>query len=69
MLIKSEIRRETLFMDLNKSIYTSRKLPKLISKGIVGKSTELNERIERNILINEKRIAIGTQRAQEMQTK
>lgn len=57
-------------MIVKKSIITSLK-PKrrLTVQGIVGQSNEMNRRIEKNIVITEKKITKGMQRAQSIQTK
>lgn len=57
-------------MAVKKSIITSLK-PKrrLTIQGIVGRSDEMNCRIKENIVITEKKITKGMQRAQSIQTK
>lgn len=57
-------------INVKKSIITSLTPGKrLTSEGIVGHSSEMNQRIEKNIAINEKKIAMGMKRAQGIQTK
>ena len=66
-------RKGDLFMskvNVKKSIFTSL-MPnrRLTADGIVGHSDEMNQRIEKNIALNEKKIAMGMKRAQGIQTK
>lgn len=42
---------------------------RLTEGSIVGHSSEMNERIEKNIAQNEKKIAMGMRKAQGLQTK
>lgn len=56
--------------NVKKSILTSLVPGKrLTADGIVGHSEKMNRRIERNIALNEKKIAMGMKRAQGIQTK
>lgn len=56
-------------MKVKKSIITSlRPQERLNANGIVGKSEEMNERIERNISITEEKITMGMRRAEVIQT-
>ena len=55
--------------NVKKSILTSlTPNRRLTADGIVGHSDEMNQRIERNIALNEKKIAMGMKRAQGIQT-
>lgn len=56
--------------NVKKSIITSLMPKERLTKGsIVGHSGEMNQRIEKNIALNEKKIAMGMKRAQGIQTK
>lgn len=56
--------------NVKKSILTSLMPTKrLTADGIVGHSEEMNRRIESNIALSEKKIAMGMKRAQGIQTK
>lgn len=57
-------------VNVKKSILTSL-IPgrRLTADGIVGRSGEMDQRIEKNIALNEKKIAMGMKRAQGIQTK
>lgn len=56
--------------NMKKSIITSLMPKRRLTEGsIVGHSSEMNERIEKNIAQNEKKIAMGMRKAQGLQTK
>lgn len=57
-------------MQIKKSVVTSIRTSGAFStSGLVQHTAEMNKKIEKNIRINEKKIALGLKRAQGMQTK
>lgn len=57
-------------MNIKKSIITAAKTRGAVrTKKLIEHTTEMNDRIEKNILINEQKIAQGMKRAQVMQIK
>lgn len=57
-------------MNIKKSIIIAARTSGILrTKKLIENTTEMNDRIEKNILVNEQKIAQGMKRAQVMQIK